>query len=337
MAVLEARAANSKISRVVETTSENAADISLPGWKRAAVTFEIPGAQTQDDGDGDDEEAEDFNPAGNYRVKFSAKVSDAEVLVDSVQITEGEKLQQFVLHQGLEANFISPETQAIYQLGEPGNMTFNLALDQGVAARKVTYQVTDYFDQVVVKPTVLILSSNGSVPVALPTDRAGFFRVRTEIASQQSGSEHTLTREFLYNVVHPSAPRTGRMTRSLLGGYFTNAPIGQFSYAEVAHRFGIYEFNTLGHQMGRWKANMARDPKDGKKYLRGQYDFRHSDKELELFTRNNINVIVNFHVNSSSSSYGSPFEYTEQDGLYFEFKKFEFKKNDKFSQKDWLD
>lgn len=329
-AVLEAQLKGSNVRDLVELGSTDAADSSLAGWKRASVTFTIP-ADAEEESDDDAGESTPSNAAGMYRLRFHAPDSESPVLVDSIQITQGQSLLPYTLNQGIEANIISPATQGIYQLDAPSDMYFNLAKDQDVTVQKITREVTDYFDRVIVAPADLKISHSGQQLMKLPTDRAGIFRVRSQITFIKAGESHTLTREFFYNVVYPSAPRTDRLAWSQLGGYFTNAPKGPFSYTEVANHFGIYEFNTLGHQMGRWKANMARDPKDRTKMLRQQYDFSASEKELQQFANNKINTFVNFHVNGTSGSYGVPFGLNPESGPVFEFKK-----NTRFAQEDWL-
>jgi len=308
--------------RLLRAESTEAKPSDVPGWQRVVAKVTLP-------------EVENF-PASSYRLALLGAAGQPP-RVDSFQLVEGPD-RPYRPHAGLEANFVSPRTQALCQIGGDNEIAFNLFRAEDTQVGRVTYTVYDYYDRVVQGERALTVRTNPSrQPVAVPTDRAGFFRVRTRIDYEQGGTARTVWRDFFYNVVHPSQPRKERREWSQFGGYFTAAPRGPFSFEEGTRAFGIYEFNSLGHYLARWKPNMVHEDR---KPVPGKYDFSRMLKEVEGFRAADIQPTANFHVNAGGGSYGIPECYRNpKTGPVFTFRA-RSRGGDKpvtFSQKAWLE
>jgi hypothetical protein len=312
--VVESRATSGPPRQLLEATTDDAEAATVAGWRRLTVPFS---AALPEDSLG-----------GEHRIILTARGGDRPVIVDSVQITAGEEPEAYGPHLGLEAGFSNPTSQAICDVGRPGEATFALVADPAARVGRAVYRITDYHDREV-RPETPLPTAAGTVPVSLPTDRAGLFRVRTRIDYTWRGADRTAWRDFFYNVVHPAAPRTGRLARSLLGGYFTAAPQGPLSCAESIRRYGIFEFNTLGHPLGRWRSNTVRDPADPARTLPGRYDFSAADREWQRFADLDMGTLVNFHV-QPEGSYGVAFGAGSGEPI-------RFKKGQTFGLTEWLD
>lgn len=289
--VVESRSPAGPPRRLLKVDTDGAEASDVVGWRRLTVPFAAA--------------LPDASEGGDHRIILTAWGGERPVLVDSLQITAGDELEEYAPHLGLEAGFSHPTSQAIFDVDTTGEAMFSLVPDATARVSRVEYRITDYFDREVHRESELPTTA-GSVRVGLPTDRAGVFRVRTRIDYAWRGADRTTWRDFFYNVVHPAAPRSGRLARSLLGGYFTAAPQGPLSYAESIRRFGIFEFNSLGHPMGRWLSNMVREPADRRQSLSARYDFTAADLEWSRFNDLDMGTVVNFHVRPDGS-YGVAF------------------------------
>ncbi len=290
------------VKKIAEFNTKDAGSSSVKGWKRLAAGFEtLPDEQVLN---------------GHYRIAFEkVKMPDTEMkylkeggkadkplLIDSVQIVEGDD-KPYGPFGGIEANFISPVTQGIFNIGEPSSIQFNLYKKNGVELKKCSFTIYDYFDRVVQGTRNIDCdNSKESFHKEMPfnTGRAGFFRVRTQMEYTCDGQFRSRWNDFFYNVVHPVKPRENRREKSLLGAYYVKAPEGPYSYADIAGRFGFFEFNTLGHQLMRWNANISK----GATAEKPEYDWNSADREIEAFRSAGISITVNFHV--SNNSYQPP-------------------------------
>jgi hypothetical protein len=299
---VESRTLDDNVQKIAEFNTTDATASSVKGWKRLVVGFgTLPDEQV-------------FN--GHYRLAFEkVKMTDNEMkdlkesgnadkplLIDSVQIVEGND-KPYAPFGGMEANFISPVTQGIFNIGEPSRIQFNLYKKNGVDLKKCSFTVYDYFDRVVQGTRNIDCDkSKGSFQKEIPfnTGRAGFFRVRTQMEYTCDGQSKSRWNDFFYNVVHPVKPCENRRERSLLGAYYVKAPEGPYSYADIARRFGFFEFNTLGHQLMRWSANISK----GATAEKPEYDWNSADREIEAFRSAGISITVTLHV--ANGSYQPP-------------------------------
>jgi hypothetical protein len=311
---VESRSTAGPQRQLLTVKTDDAEASTVAGWRRFAVPFAAA--------------LPEESMGGEHRIILTARGGDRPVLVDSVQITAGAEPAAYEPHLGLEAGFSNPTSQAIFDVGTPGEATFALVADPAARVGRVVYTITDYHDREV-RPETALPAAAGTVPVSLPTDRAGLFRVRTRIDYAWQGADRTAWRDFFYNVVHPAAPRTDRLARSLLGGYFTAAPQGPLSSADSIRRFGIFEFNSLGHPLGRWLSNTVRDPDDRTRSLPGRYDFTAADREWQRFHDLDMGTVVNFHVRPEGG-YGVAFGAGSGEPVAF-------KSGQTFGLTEWLD
>ncbi len=329
MIQLQVQEPNGNARKIRDFFYRNRSESNVEGWQRATFTFKtIQDDQTRN---------------GHYRLVFTdpdfdrvkknwlkAKgLLDKPVLVDSLQIVEGPD-KPYQPCQGVEAGFVSPVTQAIFTVGEPSRIFFNMLKTSDTRIKNISYKVFDYFDRLVRnEKTLAVESDHFKTDVPFDTSRAGFYRVRTKIEYDRGGKIDARWNDFFYNVVHPAKSRTDRREKSLIGAYYTQAPMGPYSYDEAAKKFGFFEFNTLGHTLMRWKSNTAR----GSTAENFKYDWRTADSEIDRFRSKDISIALQFHVNAGGS-YGIPDQGMYKEGEFFQFKG---EKGKKFSAQRWLD
>ncbi|MDA3787511.1 MAG: hypothetical protein PF503_03310 [Desulfobacula sp.] len=326
---LEVQEPNGKARKIKDSEYKKRIDSDVEGWKRMTFSFEtIPDDQTRN---------------GHYRLVFTEPhiikekkkwpktkgFFDKPVLIDSIQIVEGND-KPYEPYQGVEAGFVSPVTQAIFTVGEPSRIHFNMLKTPDTSIKTFSYKVFDYFDRLVQsEKTLAVEGVHFKKDVPFDTSSAGFYRVRTKVEYARGGKPYSRWGDFFYNVVHPAKPRADRREKSLIGAYYTKAPMGPYSYDETAKKFGFFEFNTLGHSLMRWKSNIAR----GSTAENFKYDWRNADREIEGFRSKDISIALQFHVNAGGS-YGIPKHGEYKEGEFFQFKG---EKGKKFSAQLWLD
>jgi len=307
---LEAKDARGNYVTVQSFTAEGEGEpCGAAGWRRHRFLVQSP--------------PEEKMPKGLCRLRLTAEppeaAADKPVLIDAIQLNEAHFAEPLPYgpHRGLEANFVSPTTQNVCEVGKPSGTRFNLQAGEGVQVRRIAYTVYDYFDDVVQAERQLEAAGPFPRDVALPTDRAGFHRVRTRIDTVRDGRQQTLWKEFLYNVLRPVAARKDRREWSLLGAYYVYRPLGPCSYAEIARAFGFYEFNTLGNQIARWIQNVDKKASTPDKLV---YDWSGADAHVEAFREAGIHIACQLHL--SSGGYGIPKQAKVaggEPGTYYEF------------------
>jgi hypothetical protein len=332
---VESLSQDENVRKIAEFNTGDAVSSPVKGWKRLVASFETL--------------SEDQVFDGQYRISFEkVKMADKEtkdlkeggkadlpLLVDSIQIVEGSD-KPYGFFGGLEANFISPVTQGIFNIGEPSKIQFNLCLSPGVEVKKCAFIVYDYFDRVVQEERSIDLeNSKVSFQKEIPfnTGRAGFFRVRTQIDYALDGQTKSRCKDFFYNVVHLQKPLENQREKSLIGTFYVKAPEGPYSYADIARRFGFFEFNTLGHQLMRWGANMSKSSSAEKP----EYDWRAADREIEAFRSAGISIDVEFHVADGGYQPPKIFQLPKDAKVDFFQLNGTRHKGEKFKASAWLD
>jgi len=104
-------------------------------------------------------------------------------------------------------------------------------------------------------------------------------------------------------------------------------------YAEIAGKFGFYEFNTLGQHILRWQALVLKDstPENVR------YNWDKADREIEAFRKAGISIVLQFHIAASGYQPPKVAEYTGQEREeYFELDGTRMQGR-KFSARLWLD
>ncbi|KKR04420.1 MAG: hypothetical protein UT30_C0008G0042 [Candidatus Uhrbacteria bacterium GW2011_GWF2_39_13] len=275
---------------VKKIVADNAKASDVKGWKKSAFSF-----KTLPD--------EDTN--GLYRISFEKPVDaplKTPLLVDSLQITEGNG-KSYEPCGGLEANFIPPNTQSIFDLNSQAKVLFNLQKSPDVLVKNCYFNVYDYFDREVGKKEEIEVKGNSlQKEFCLDTGRSGFYRIRTTAEYTRNGKPCTKQSDYFYNVIRPVGPRNNLREKSLLGAYYTLAPVPEFGYGEIMKKFGIIEFNPLGHPFPRWKPNLSKD--STKENIR--YDWTDADMEVGRFAADGIKPVAQLHVNTAGSGYGVP-------------------------------
>lgn len=269
---------------------EKAESSDVKGWNRSKFSFRtLPDEKTT---------------KGLYRLSFTKPAGaplKKPLLVDSLQIVEGDN-KSYEPHLGLEANFIPPNTQSIFDLNAPVKVIFNLEKAPDVKIKKCAYTVYDYYDRKIGNEKQIDIKGDSfKKEIPLDTSRAGFYRILTKIEYSRKGKLYPKVNEYFYNVIKPVKPRTDIRERSLLGAYFYKAPAPVFGYLETAKKFGFTEFNPLGHQFIRWRQNISKDSKPGNI----KYDWTNSDKEVDRFIADGIKPVAQLHL-TGTGGYGIP-------------------------------
>ncbi len=288
IAQIEYQTANNKIKNLFSLQADKMNKTEKQKWLRFSKSFSIPDASKS---------------SGNIRVIFMAKRnSENPILIDSVQIVAGEKPLAYLPERGLEANIISPSFQGIYNINEKADVLFNLYKQEKVKIKNCRLIAYDYFDREIWSKTIPISETGQtmSVNLELETQKAGFFRVISELNYQLDGKEYHKFSQFVYNVIYPYVPLRSQ-EKSLFGGYYTKAPSGKLSYGEPINKFGFVEFNSLGHNFMRWRSNVTRN--STKNNIKYRWD--NADSEVKRFLTAGINITCTLHL-TSSGSYGPP-------------------------------
>jgi len=289
IAKIEYQTSDNKIKKLCNLQTANSNGKGKQEWIQASKPFSMPDSSMT---------------SGNIRISFApSKVSASKVLIDSAQIVVASSSSlKYAPNKGLEANIISPKFQAIYNINEKVNVLFNLYKQAEVKVKSCKINAYDYFDRKLWSKKISLsnIGQGGAVQVNLKTGKAGFYRVISEISYQLDGKKYRKYNQFIYNVIYPYKALSGA-EKSLFGGYYTSAPFGPLSYGESINKFGLMEFNSLGHRLMRWSSNVTRDStKDNIKY-----NWKSADREVKRFLAAGVNITCNLHL-TSAGSYGPP-------------------------------
>ena len=286
IAKIEYQTSDNKIKKLCNLQTDKS---GKQEWIQASKSFSMPDSSIT---------------SGNIRVSFEPlKVSASKVLIDSAQIVVASSSSlKYTPNKGLEANIISPNFQAIYNINEKADVLFNLCKQAKVKVESCKINTYDYFDRKIWSKNIRLSNAEQamSVPFELKTRKAGFYRVISEIIYQLDGKKYLKYNQFIYNVIYPYKALRGA-EKSLFGAYYTSAPFGPLSYGESINKFGFLEFNSLGHRFMRWGVNVTRDStRDNIKY-----NWKSADREVKRFLAAGVNITCNLHL-TSSGSYGPP-------------------------------
>ena len=252
-------------------------------WQRVSGRFKVPALPVS---------------SGRVRIRFeSGKKAAAgeKIRLDSIQCEPGGKVSEYAPLNGMNAGLVSRTFEQIFPRGGQASARFCLYAAAGVKPGQAKLAVYDYFDRKIAEKNIQAGSQ-----VALPSDRAGFFRAVVSVPFSAAGKTRTAFSEFRYNVVHETQPLAGR-EKSLFGAFLTNGPVPNYGYTESLRKFGIREMASLGSQMMRWLANTDKNSTADHVI----YKWASSDREIEQLRAAGINIACEFHL-ATGSGYAPP-------------------------------